>query len=110
MGEKAGIYTPTLPLTFGFSLSSAIKNVHTYPHTKWVEDPEKEGNYTPPVPSFFGFSLSSAKERVHLYAHQKGRHMCAYMVDEKKGQKGRKGGCSSRTLRGVEDPAKKKKN
>lgn len=90
MGEKAGIYTPTLPLTFGFSLSSAIKNVHTYPHTKWVEDPEKEGNYTPPVPSFFGFSLSPAKERVHLYAHQKGRHMCAYMADEKKGAEGAK--------------------
>ena len=32
MGEKAGIYTPTLPLTFGFSLSSAIKNVHLYAH------------------------------------------------------------------------------
>ena len=76
MGEKAGIYTPTLPLTFGLSLSSAIKNVHTYSHTKLVEDPRT----------------------------------CAYMADEKKGQKGRKGGCSSRTLRGVEDPAKKKKN
>lgn len=34
MGEKAVIYGPPRPSSFGFSLSPAIKNVHTYPHTK----------------------------------------------------------------------------
>ena len=33
-GEKAVLYGPPRPSSFGFSLSPAIKNVHTYPHTK----------------------------------------------------------------------------
>lgn len=90
-GEKAGIYTPTLPLAFGFSLSSAIKNVHTYPHTKWVEDPEKAAIYTPPGPFSFGSSLSPAIKNVHLYAHQNtpsgAKNMCIHGGWKKRGRR-----------------------
>lgn len=41
MGEKTDNYTPPSPLCFGFSLSPAIKNVHTYPHTKRGRRPRK---------------------------------------------------------------------
>ena len=91
MGEKAGIYTPTLPLAFGFSLSSAIKNVHTYSHTKWVEDPEKAGSCTLPWPSSFGSSLFPAIKNVHLYAHQNvpnvARNVCIHGGWKKRGRR-----------------------
>lgn len=79
MGEKAGIYTPTLPLTFGFSLSSAIKNVHTYSHTKWVEGPEKADNCTLPKPSSFGSSLSPAiKKCASIRTSKLAIHVCIH--------------------------------
>lgn len=72
----------------------------------------EEKKRTTPLRRHFPLAfLFPLQKNVCIYTHIKRGDTCVHTWwMKKKGQKGRKGGCSSRTLRGVEDPAKKKKN